>query len=61
MIQVSIINQGKVLSPKDLTSPVQLRAAVAQARTLIVECEKMLQAKPDGEKGPNQGGIPYLS
>lgn len=60
MIRVVIFDQGKALTPKDLTSPAQLRAALDQARALVAECEQLLSPKPD--KGPAKpGGMPYLS
>lgn len=67
MIRVAITDQGKFLFPKDLTTPAQLRAAVDQARSLIIECEKLLQPKTaDGStakpgSAPKPGGTPYLS
>ena len=67
MIRVAITDQGKFLFPKDLTTPAQLRAAVEQARGLIIECEKLLQPKAaDGGtaksgSAPKPGGTPYLT
>jgi hypothetical protein len=61
MIRVAIVEEGKFLSPKDLTSPADLQSAVAQARSLIVECEKLLRASSGTGHAPNQGGIPYLT
>jgi len=61
MIRVAITDQGRLMSPKDLASPAQLRAAIEQARSLIAECEKLLQPKPAAASAPKQGGMPYLS
>jgi hypothetical protein len=62
MICVTIVDQGKFLAPRDLTSPAQLRAAVDQARTIIAECEKLLEPKSAKTADARQsGGTPYLS
>lgn len=61
MIRVAIIDQGKPVLPRDLTSLAQLRAAAEQARNLAGECERLMQAKPAQGSDPKQGGTPYLT
>jgi hypothetical protein len=61
MIRVAIIDQGKPVLPRDLTSLAQLRAAAEQSRNLAVECERLMQAKPAQGSDPKSGGTPYLT
>lgn len=66
MIQVVILDQGKAVLPRNLTSLAQVKAAAEQARNLASECERLMQAKPaqgsEPKQGdPKQGGTPYLS
>jgi hypothetical protein len=63
MIQVMILDQGKPVLPRNLTSLAQLKAAAEQSRNLAGECERLMQAKPPQGSDPKQGsgGTPYLS
>jgi hypothetical protein len=59
MISVAIINEeGKVLLPKDLATPRELRAAASLATSLARECERL--AKLQEPKEPGKGSVPYL-
>lgn len=62
MLRVSIIDQnGKVLSPKDLSTAAELRDAAAQAKGLITDCEHLAQLKEPRVAVPRKRGMPYLT
>jgi hypothetical protein len=62
MIRVAIVDQdGKVLSPKDLATAVELREVARQAGGLIRDCERLAKLKdPKAPATKPQGGVPYL-
>lgn len=58
MIRVAILNeQGQQLSPQDLATAAELRAAASQAIALKNECERLARLK---EPKPAAGNVPYL-
>ncbi len=60
MIRVAILNEaGKVLMPQELATPLELRAAAAQATALARECERLAKLKEP--KAPGSGNVPYLT
>lgn len=62
MIRVAIIDQdGKNLSPKDLATAAELREAVAQAKALIRDCERLALLKDPKVPPTRPAGMPYLS
>jgi hypothetical protein len=62
MIQIVIAEQGRQLSPQDLTTPEQLRAAIELSRSLIAQCERRLAAMTPAkaEVPKKNAGVPYL-
>lgn len=61
MICVSILDQGKTLSPRDLTTSAQLRNVVEQARNMIAECERLLKPKAAEGAEVKEKSAPYMS
>jgi hypothetical protein len=60
MIRVGIINQeGKIVSPQELTTAAELQAAMEQARKLIRECERLATAKMKESSPAASGKVPY--
>jgi hypothetical protein len=46
MIRLAIINQdGKMVSPEELSTAAELQQAAEQARTLIRHCERLASAQ----------------
>jgi hypothetical protein len=60
MIRLAIINQdGKMVSPEDLSTATELQQAADQARMLIRQCERLAAAKSKGGGPPVAGKVPY--
>jgi hypothetical protein len=61
MIRVAVINQfGKHLLPKDL-SAADLNEAASQAKSLVLDCERLVQLNNSKTSATRQGGVPYMS
>jgi hypothetical protein len=57
MIRVAIINdEGKIVSPAELSTATELQQAVEQARNLIRECDRLAQSKQPTRQA---GRAPY--
>jgi hypothetical protein len=57
MIRLTLIDdQGKPITPQDLSATADLREAAEQARALIRECERLADQKSTKKKG----AVPYL-
>lgn len=59
MIRITIIDQdGKTVSPQELSTAAELYEAAEQAKALIRDCERVARLKAPANK---QGGVPYLT
>jgi hypothetical protein len=62
MIRLAIIDQdGHVLLPKDVATAAELLALVEQAKTVIRDCERLVQQKGPKSQAAGTGHVPYLS
>jgi len=59
MVRLAIVDSdGKQLSPKDLTSAVDLQSIAEQARMMIRDCEQLASSKrPKSPSPPSR--VPY--
>jgi len=62
MLRVAIIgNDGKIVSPMDLTSAADLRDAATLAKALMVDCEKLAALKEPKAVADPHRGMPYTN
>lgn len=60
MIRLAIIDQdGKVLTPQDVTTATELLTLVEQARRVIRDCEGLARQKGLQAPASGMGTIPY--
>ena len=61
MLRLAIINpEGKIVAAKDVPTAAELVALVEQARTVIRDCERLVQQLKNKSGAPAAGQVPYL-